>query len=150
MRCAFRRVNPRKAAGPDHIKPKLLKVFADQLAWIFSTLFNLSLSHGIVPSTWKTSCVVPVPKKKPVTCPNDLRPVALTSSVIKVLERIILRRLNVLVDPFLDPLQFAYRQKRNVEDAVLYVLNKIYAHLDKANTCIRLMFFYFSSAFNTM
>ena len=150
VRTEFRRVHPKKAAGPDQIKPKILKTCADQLAGIFTVLFNLSFSQCIVPSIWKTSCIVPIPKKKPVSCLNDLRPVALTSSVIKVLERIVLKRLESLVDPFLDPLQFAYRRKRNAEDAVLYVLNKIYAHLDNANACIRLMFFDFSSAFNTI
>jgi hypothetical protein len=150
VRREFRNAHPRKAAGPDKLKPSLLKVCADQLAGIFCTLFNLSLSESIVPSIWKTSCIVPVPKKSPVTAMNDLRPVALTSAVMKVLERLVLRHLQVLVSDFLDPLQFAYRSKRNVEDAVLYVLNRMYSHLENANTCIRLMFFDFSSAFNTM
>ena len=150
VRREFRKVNPRKAAGPDRIKPSILKSCADQLAGIFCILFNLSLSESTVPSPWKTSCIVPVPKKSSVITMNDLRPVALTSSVIKVFEKFVLRRLQVLVSDFLDPLQFAYRSKRNVEDAVLYVLNRMYAHLDNTNTFIRLMFFDFSSAFNTM
>ena len=54
------------------------------------------------------------------------------------------------VKDFIDPCQFAYRRNRSVDDAVLYVLNKIYAHLDKPGTYIRLMFFDFSSAFNTI
>ena len=37
-----------------------------------------------------------------------------------------------------------------MEDAVLHVLNNIYSHLDKPGSCIRLMFFDFSSAFNTI
>ena len=150
MRREFRKVHPRKAAGPDRIKPSILKSCADQLAGIFCILFNMSFSESRIPSLWKTSCIVPIPKKSSVITMNDLRPVALTSSVMKVFERFVLRRLQFLVRDFLDPLQFAYRSKRNVDDAVLYVLNRMYAHLDKTNTCIRLMFFDFSSAFNTM
>ncbi|XP_077984681.1 uncharacterized protein LOC144439278 [Glandiceps talaboti] len=76
--------------------------------------------------------VRPVPKKSTVTCMNDLRPVALTSALMKVCERIVLKQLNSLVSNFTDPLQFAYRQNRSTDDAVLFALHRIYSHLDKA------------------
>jgi hypothetical protein len=40
----FKRVNPRKAAGPDGIHSRLLKACADQLAGVLTDIFNLSLS----------------------------------------------------------------------------------------------------------
>ena len=54
---------------------------------------------------------------------NDLRPVALTSAVMKVLERVVIKNLKVVVEDSLHPFQFAYRAKRIVDDVVLYVLN---------------------------
>ena len=51
---------------------------------------------------------------------------------------------------YIDPLQFAYRCKRGVDDAVLTYLHKVYAHLDNAKTYIRSTFVDFSSAFNTI
>ncbi|KAJ8353481.1 hypothetical protein SKAU_G00210480 [Synaphobranchus kaupii] len=36
-----------------------------------------------------------------------------------------------MVKPFLDPLQFAYQPRLGVEDAIIYLLNRTYAHLDK-------------------
>ena len=62
---------------------------------------------------------------------NDLRPVALTSAIVKVFERVVLSQLQNLVADFLDPLQFAYSRRRGVEDAVLHVLRNIYSYLDK-------------------
>ena len=59
-------------------------------------------------------------------------------------------KLSVLVNDFIDPLQFAYRRNRSIDDAILYVLNNIYSHLDKPNNYIRLMFYDFSSAYNTI
>ena len=50
----------------------------------------------------------------------------------------------------MDPFPFAYQKKRSVDDAILYVLNNIYSHLDKPESSIRLMFDDFSSAFNTI
>ena len=51
---------------------------------------------------------------------------------------------------YIDPLQFAYRRNRSTDDAVLYVLENVYSHLEKAGNLARLMFFDFSSAFNTI
>ena len=57
-----------------------------------------------------------------------------------------------LVAPFLDPLQFAYQSKRSCEDAVLVILEKLYSHLEYScrGNSARVMFFDFSSAFNTI
>ena len=61
-----------------------------------------------------------------------------------------LLRFQKMVTDFVDPLQFAYREGRGVDDAILYVLDHVYSHLDKPATSIRLMFYDFSSAFNTI
>ena len=81
---------------------------------------------------------------------NDLRPVAHTSAVMKVCERVVLCKLEKLVKDYIDPLQFACRKNRSTDDAVLYSLENIYSHLEKTGINVRLMFFDFSSAFNTI
>ncbi|GFS05938.1 Non-LTR (Long terminal repeat) retrotransposon and domain-containing protein [Elysia marginata] len=78
-------LKPNKAPGPDGVKPSVLKC-AEQLSSIMCEIFNMSLKECKVPKAWKTSCIVPVPKKQTVKCMNDLRPVALTSCVMKVFE----------------------------------------------------------------
>ena len=50
----------------------------------------------------------------------------------------------------LDPLQFAYRAGRGVEDAKVFILNKMYIHLDKPTAHAKILFADFSSAFNLM
>ena len=50
----------------------------------------------------------------------------------------------------MDQYQFAYQSKLGVEDAVLTLLHKIYAHLEDKNTYFRVVFIDFSSAFNTL
>ena len=56
---------------------------ATQLSPVFSDIFNRSISECRVPPCFKTSIIVPVPKKDRITCLNDYRPVALTSVVMK-------------------------------------------------------------------
>ncbi|KAI4888703.1 hypothetical protein NFI96_003055 [Prochilodus magdalenae] len=81
---------------------------------------------------------------------NDYRPVALTSHVMKTMKRLLLNHLRPQVHHAEDPLQFAYREKVGVEDAILYLLHRAHSHLDKGGCAVRVMFFDFSSAFNTI
>ncbi len=50
----------------------------------------------------------------------------------------------------LNPLQFAYRAHRGVNDATITLLNLPYKHLEGSNTHARLLFIDFSSAFKTI
>jgi hypothetical protein len=59
----FKRVNPRKAAGPDGIPSRVLRACADQLPRVFTDIFNQSLSQSAVPTCFKRATIVPVPKK---------------------------------------------------------------------------------------
>ncbi len=61
-----------------------------------------------------------------------------------------LAHLKDITGPLLDPLQFAYRANRSVDDAVNMGLHYILQHLDKPGTYARILFVDFSSAFNTI
>uniref|UniRef100_A0A8C6NVF2 Reverse transcriptase domain-containing protein n=1 Tax=Nothobranchius furzeri TaxID=105023 RepID=A0A8C6NVF2_NOTFU len=144
------RLNRNKAAGPDGVSPRVLKACAEQLCGIVQHLFNLSLAQEKVPVLWKTSCLVPVPKKTRPSVNDDYRPVALTSHIMKVLERLLLVHLNKQTRTYQDPLQFTYRHGVGVEDAIIQLLQPTHCHLDKAGNTVSVMFFDFSSAFNTI
>uniref|UniRef100_A0A3B1JI52 Reverse transcriptase domain-containing protein n=1 Tax=Astyanax mexicanus TaxID=7994 RepID=A0A3B1JI52_ASTMX len=150
VRGELRRLHPRKAAGPDKVCPRLLKSCAAELGAPLQHIFNLSLHLGRVPTLWKTTCLVPVPKKTHPSELNDFRPVALTSHIMKTLERLLLHHLRPQVQHAMDPLQFAYREKVGVDDAILYFLHRTHSHLDRGGSTVRVMFFDFSSAFNTI
>ncbi|KAI3370902.1 hypothetical protein L3Q82_007411 [Scortum barcoo] len=134
VRNALKKNRARKAAGPDGISSRLLKSCADQLCGIFRYTFNLSLKLGRVPQLWKTSCIVPVPKTPHPKELNSYRPVALTSHLMKTLERLVLAHLRPLVSSFMDPLQFAYQPDIGVDDAVIYLLHTSLTHLEKAGS----------------
>ncbi|KAK3522700.1 hypothetical protein QTP86_030096, partial [Hemibagrus guttatus] len=150
VRQIFLKQKKRKAPGPDGVTPACLKTCADQLAFIFSQIFNRSLELCEVPACFKCSTIIPIPKKPKITGLNDYRPVALTSVVMKSFERLVLAYLKNITGPLLDPLQFAYRANRSVDDAVNMGLHFILQHLDKSGTYVRLLFVDFSSAFNTI
>ena len=146
----FTKLNVKKAAVPDSISGKLLKVCASQLCSVFANLFNWSLRECCVPSVWKNSVICPILKKKNPSSLNDYRPVALTSIVMKCFEKLILRCLLTFTSEHLDPLQFAYKPHRGTDDAILTILHNAFLHFDKAGSNVRILFIDFSSAFNTI
>ncbi|KAK1799569.1 hypothetical protein P4O66_000371 [Electrophorus voltai] len=139
-----------EAAGPDNIPGHVLRECADQLADVLTDIFNISLSCAVVPTCFKTTTIVPVPKKPTVSCLNDYRPIALTSIIMKCFERLVMRHIKTQLPPSLDPLQFAYRCNRSTDDAISTSLHLALTHLDKKGTYVRMLFIDFNSAFNTI
>ncbi|KAK1798055.1 hypothetical protein P4O66_000555 [Electrophorus voltai] len=103
VRCTLHGVNPWKAAGPYNIPGRVLRECADQLADVLTDIFNISLSCTVVPTCFKTTTIVPVPKKPTVSCLNDYRPIAPTSIIMKCFERLVMRHIKTQLPPSLDP-----------------------------------------------
>ncbi|KAI2666636.1 putative RNA-directed DNA polymerase from transposon BS [Labeo rohita] len=116
---------PATPLPPSPTTQPVLEVCADQLAPVFTQIFNRSPELCLVPNCLKRSTIIPVPKKPKITGFNDYRPVALTSV-------------------------FAYRANRSVDDAVNMALHYILQHLDRTGNYARILFVDFSSAFNTI
>ncbi|KAL0146840.1 hypothetical protein M9458_057779, partial [Cirrhinus mrigala] len=140
VRAALKRVNSRKAAGPDGINGRLLDCCADQLAGVLTYIFNESLAKSVVPKCFKRSIIVPITKNNKPSCLNDYRPVALTSEVMKVFERLMKNIITSFIPNTTDPLHFAYQPNRSTEDAISHVLHTTLSHVDmKQGNYVRLL-----------
>ena len=122
----FKRVNPRMAAVPYGIPSRILRACADQLAGVFTDIFNLNTEL------------------------TYYRPVALTFVIMKCFERLVKDHITATLSDTLDPLQFAYRPNRSTDDAIAIALHTALPHLDKRNTNVRMLLIDYSSAFNTI
>ncbi len=92
-----------------------------------------------------------MPKNSKPSCLNDYRPVALTSMVMKVFERLVKSHINSSIPVTLDPLQFAYCPNRSTDDAISHIVHSSLTHIDSSNgNFARLLFIDYSSAFNTI
>ncbi len=111
-------------------------------------IFNRSLELCEVSSCFKRSTIIPIPKKPKITALNDYRPVALTSVVMKSFEKLVLAHLKDITGPSLDPLQFAYRANRSVDDAVNMGLHYVLQHLDRPGAYVRILFVNFQLGFH--
>ena len=108
VRRELRRIKARNAAGPDGISSRLLNSCADELCGVVEHVFSLSLKLRVVPQLWENSCVVPVNKTAHAKDLSSFRLVALTSHLMKTLERLVLGHLCSVVSSAIDPLQFTY------------------------------------------
>ncbi len=150
VRKTLSRINPRKAAGPDNIPGRVLKDCAEQLTDVLTDIFNTSLSQPVIPTCLKSTKIIPVPKKSPVSCLNDYRPIALTPIIMKCLERLVMHNIKTSLPNTLDPLPFAYRPNRSTDDAISSTLHLSLTHLENKDSYVRMLFIVFSSAFNTI
>ena len=94
------------------------------------------------------STIISVPKMSIPKQLNDLRPVALTSLVMTPLETIMKSFILSAIQPVLDPLQFAYRAGRGVDDGKLFLLDKLCSTWSGRSLMLESSAD-FSSAFNT-
>ena len=76
-----------KAVGPDLISHRVLKHIHLSISKPLFKLFNKSLSAGIFPSKWKSTCVMSLYKKGDKHCPVNYRSVSLLSCLGKLMER---------------------------------------------------------------
>ena len=77
------------SAGPDGIPNLFLKNCASALATPLSHIFDASFKDQKLPLEWKIALVTPIHKKGPTTSPENYRPISITSSCCRAMERII-------------------------------------------------------------
>jgi len=76
------------STGWDGIPNMFLKKCANTLAYPVSYI-STSFLDGCLPASWKYSIVTPIDKKAPTSDPNNFRPVSLTATCCRVMERVI-------------------------------------------------------------
>ncbi len=63
----LKKLNTRKASGPDGISNWILKDYAEILAKPVCSVLSSSYKEQRLPSSWKYADVTPLPKQKPIT-----------------------------------------------------------------------------------
>jgi len=71
LRRTLSRVDPRKAADPDNIPGRVLRDCADHSAGDLRDIYNIFLSHAVVPASFKKTPIIAVLKMSALTCLND-------------------------------------------------------------------------------
>ena len=84
-----------RSPGADDIQPDLLRQLPESGRHALLELLNRSWCTGDVPACWKAAIIVPILKKdKPTNEIKSYRPVSLLPLAVKLLERMVMARLN--------------------------------------------------------
>lgn len=113
-----------KAPGPDNIPNEIIKLAARRFPGIFLDVYNACIATGRFPARWKRACLVLLHKgqNKPHDTPSSYRPLSLLDGAGKLLERMLLQRLEEYSVRSLSPTQFGFRRGRSTTDAIAEVL----------------------------
>ena len=145
---ALSEIKTNKATGPDQIPAWLLRDFSNVLAAPLTAIFNSSLREGFLPALWKTATIIPLPKKHPPTSiEKDIRPISLTPIVSKVFESIVLKWVDTVMRPQIDPKQFGSLPGTSTTDALVEMVHQWYQETDSTGKCVRILLIDYSKAF---
>ena len=145
----LRTIKSSSSPGPDAIHPRILKEIGISILNPLKFIFNLSLTSGQVPASWKCANVTPIFKKGDKSLPSNYRPISLTSIFCRLLEKIIKVKLtnylesnNIITDS-----QHGFRSKRSCLTNLLDFFNDIINIYD-ASRCVDVIYFDFQKAFD--
>ncbi|KAL9707286.1 hypothetical protein quinque_010804 [Culex quinquefasciatus] len=103
----------KKAPGEDKIRNTLLKRLPRKGLVMLTLIVNACLRTSYFPSSWKHAIVTAIPKPgKDITNPTNYRPISLLPVMSKILERVMLIRIESLVEQrnIVPPQQFGFKR----------------------------------------
>jgi hypothetical protein len=118
---------PKKSLDIDGISTDLIKKLSFELSVPLSHIFSLSLQTGNFPDRLKTSRTVPVFKAgNPESCDN-YRPIALLSSLSKILEKIVAIQLvnHLERNKLIYKHQYGFQRNKSTEHNLIHAVNYI-------------------------
>lgn len=116
-------VRSRKSPGMDGLTGEMCKNIWKVIPEYLETLFSSCFRLGYFPREWKTARVVVLLKSpdKVRSNPRSYRGISLLPVLGKVLERMMVHRLQEIVEDRMSDFQFGFRKGKSVEDAWLHV-----------------------------
>ncbi|XP_035690107.1 probable E3 ubiquitin-protein ligase HECTD4, partial [Branchiostoma floridae] len=151
VKARLRRLNGRKAAGPDLIPSWLLKQYHEELGPVLCDVFNSCLQNSAFPQQWKEAVVTAVPKKQRPQFPSEYRQISLVSCVGKVYEGLLRDALLQDTASSLAPSQHGFLSRRSTVTALIHILQTWHEALNSnPKLDVHAVFVDFSRAFDTI
>ena len=132
MDTALKSLKNGKAPGNDNIHTEFLKNLSPEATSWLQSFLSTCLTTSTIPSKWKTAKVTAILKpNKPASDPKSYRPISLLSHIYKLLERLILARINDIVEEKLPTTQAGFRKGKSTTDQVVRLVHDIEAAFQK-------------------
>ncbi|XP_037049652.1 uncharacterized protein LOC119083942 [Bradysia coprophila] len=114
IEAAIHSLDWKSGAGPDDIKPLVIKMCAPTIAWPIWLLYQKSFDSGKIAAAAKMSRVVPVHKKGDKANVTNYRVIAIQTLLLKIHEIAVKRKVSEKIQPQLKSAQHGFRDKRSV------------------------------------
>lgn len=124
------KLNAKKATGADDLPPLFLKMVAEIIYRPLTTIFNMSLTEGRLPTLWRHAIVVPIPKVRNPQSADDFRPLAVTCTVCKLMERHVKTLIEHAAPDAVPPFQYAFEVGVGTTDAMQHVMYGVGKSMD--------------------
>ncbi|KAJ3581524.1 hypothetical protein NHX12_016552, partial [Muraenolepis orangiensis] len=126
LRAAIGNLRQGKSPGHDNIHPEFVTHQSETTsAWLCS-FFSSCFQRSKLPKTWRRAAVIALLKPgKTAEDPKAYRPISLLCVPFKILERMILSRIEPVVDPQLPREQAGFRRGRSTVDQVTLLTQDI-------------------------
>ena len=145
---ALRYIKCHRACGPDDVYNEALLQLPRAARTALLRTFNRSLSRGIVPHEWKRGTIVPFLKPgRPAGKVESYRPITLTSTIAKLMERIIHGRLRHLVT---SENQAGFRAGMSATDVLMWLRAQVQPTSASKTPRTSAVFVDFSRAFDSV
>ena len=141
------RITLGKASSYDNIPPEVIKLC--NINQILLDLANDLLIHGNKPDQWSVSNIMPVLKKGDLSKGDNYRGISLNAIVTKLIKRMILNRIQPVLDPYLRPNQNGFRPGRSTASQIL-ALSSLVERVKEKNLPAVLLFLDFRKAFDSI
>ena len=117
-----------KAIGPDLVHNRFLKFLTYNSCREITKVFNQCLREGVHPSIWNCCNINPIPKPgKDHSLPKNHRPIAISSCLGRILEKIIASRLQTycIVNEIFVNNQCGFQISRSTHDVLTVLLEDV-------------------------
>ncbi|KAH8612757.1 putative Reverse transcriptase (RNA dependent DNA polymerase) [Trypanosoma vivax] len=132
---ALRELSSGTAPGDDEIHCEELKRLGRVSRRCVFCLFNYSLRTGQVPTKWRHGIIVPLLKpNEPANSMASFRPVMLKTTLRKLMERTVARRVGDCIEDKLQPQQAGFRPARSTLDTPMQVTSALRRRKDGEKT----------------
>jgi hypothetical protein len=142
--------NNHKAPGFNFITGQILKELPRKAIVLLTTIYNSLLRLTYFPVTWKFSQIIMIHKPgKPPHRVTSYRSICLLPLLSKILERILLKRIQVDADinETIPPHQFGFREHHSTTQQCHRIINEILKSLEEKKLCSA-AFIYIQQAFD--
>ena len=136
-----------KATGPDGIPPEVFKY--TNLDDIILEFANQMLIQSKTPAQWFKCDIVPIPKSGNLDEVGNYRGIALSSVIAKIINKMLLNRIQPYIDPLLRPNQNGFRSGRSTM-AHIIALRRLIEGIKSHDLKTVIIFVDFKKAFDSI